>query len=139
MGETNRFANLQDFTYDRERSLEGVKLELGEGRWISVRQAGGFHRRFQTELERRMLLANVAGLEDRTQAELVAARITLELAAELLVSGWGGFVDDDGEPIECAPDAALECLEQHPDLAELVIGFAYSRENYRRQAETKSD
>ncbi len=137
--EQTRFANLADWTVERELSLDGSRLELGDGRWILLRQAGGFNRKFDHLLAVRLREAGVADVVDEVDKRVAHERVVIEVTAELLVADWGGFVDSDGQPIPCEPEAALELFENHPPIADLAVTFSYAEGNYRRQADTKSD
>lgn len=136
---SNRFANLQEFAPDRELSINGARLELGQGRVLFVRQAGGYNRRFEHLTAIRARQRGMDAHTEELEARLLADEIAIQVAAECLIAGWEGLVDADGEPIECTPESTLELLQEHPHVAERVVAFAYHEENYRRQADTKSD
>lgn len=139
MGHQSRFANLQEFAPDRERSMNGARLDLGGGRVLIVRQAGGFNRRFEHLTAMRARQRGMVDVTDELEQRLTADEIAIQVAAECLIAGWEGLCDDAGEPVPCTPEATLELLQEHPELAERVVVFAYHEENFRRRADTKSD
>ena len=135
--EASRFDGvLGDFALDRTASTEGARLDLGDGRYVLVRQAGGHNRRYDHLVAMRSRERGVIELADELEQRLAWDRVCLEVAAEVLVAGWGG---PGLEEIEFSPEAALELLEGHPAIFERVHAFAYAEENYRRSADTKSD
>ena len=135
----NRFSNLREFAPDRGLSLNGAELDLGDGRVICVRQAGGFNRRFEHLCAMRTRQRGVHDLADELEQRIAADEIAIAVAAECLVAGWVGLLDEEGEPIACTPETALELLQGHPEIADRVVRFAYREENFRRAADTKSD
>lgn len=134
-----RFANLREFTVDRDLSAGGARLELGGGRWISVRQAGGFNRRFEHAHAMALRERGIFDLEDELERRLASDEVSVEVAAQCLVVSFGGFLDENGAEIEPTPEAVRELLTDHPAIFDLVMTFAYREGNFRRQADTKSD
>lgn len=135
----SRFANLREFAPDRKASLEGAALDLGGGRVVYVRQAGGHHRRFEHVCALRMRERGVIEMADELEQRVAADEVAVEVAAEVLIAGWDGLVDVDGQPVECTPEAALELVQRHPAIADRIVRFAYGEENFRRSADIKSD
>ena len=127
--------NVSDLAIDEKRSLEGVPLDLGAGRRLWVRQAGGHNRAVVwrgSEIAER-LAPELKGLETRERDYVVHRAIT----AELLIAKWEGFKDDKGKAIDYSPEAALELFSLSPDTLGAVQELAASDDAYRLQRDKK--
>lgn len=137
----SRFGNIDDLIeFDVDGSRNGRPLDLGDGRVLSVRRAGGHNRAFaavyarvHAEYEDRMA-ADDPG--DAFEAKLECERV---IAARGLVAGWKGFTGPGGEAIECTEDAVLELFDLAPEVYDRVWEVARDAEEFRLAADTKSD
>ncbi|MBA60024.1 MAG: hypothetical protein CMQ40_12750 [Gammaproteobacteria bacterium] len=133
-----KFGNLGDYSFNRDASENGTPIDLGQGRVLFVRQAGGFNRRFDHLVATRAGERALFEISDPIEQRLEWDRLNIEVAAEALIAGWEGIEDADGQAVEFSVAAALELLSQHPRLAELVLSEAYKEENFRNAEECKS-
>lgn len=129
-----RLTNIGDLATDEKLSQDGVPLDLGEGRVLWVRRAGGHNREFAYVLAR-----NLAAQDESYASMSAEARAALELRvfSECMVSRWQGFETDDGEA-PCTPDLVRDLFESAPDVYEKVREKAADEEAYRLPADTKS-
>jgi len=126
----SRFGNIADLCHDRARSVDGVPLDLGGGRSIRVRRAGGHNRLWSSELAR-ALAAHRDEIAGGALSPELAIELDREVIARACVASWAGFVDDQGGPVACDVDAVLELFEAAPDVYERVRSLALDGEAYR--------
>ena len=104
-------------------------LELPGDLSLTVRQAGGHNRSFAfgvSELAGRMN-GELAGLDEDEKTY----RVNRRLAAERLVSGWSGFVDENAEPLEFSPEAVEELFNRAPQILDQVLALAMDADRFR--------
>jgi hypothetical protein len=110
-----QFGNFNDFHSDVRREVEGVPMDLGEGRTLIVRRSGTRNREF---------LAAVAGIDPQERAAQI------EVMARTIVCGWHGVKDRNGQEIPYSFDACKALFEFAPDLLDSVAVFAVERGNF---------
>ena len=127
--------NIDDLALDEAKSLEGVPLELGAGRVIWVKQAGGHNRAiaWQGSAIAERMEPELEPLEARERDYRIHRAIT----AELIVARWEGFESATGEPVEYSPEAALELFTASPDTLAQVQEMASSTDAYRLARDKK--
>jgi hypothetical protein len=129
-----KFGNLTDWQSDPQMELDGVPLDIGRGRAIHIRRAGGANRAFLVAYG--ALIAKLAG--DRGDPEKVAMAQLNEglpsLFAEHVVTGWSGIKDDAGEPIPYSAEAFLLLVKECPDLWMRIRAQADQRERFQRES-----
>jgi hypothetical protein len=114
-----RFGNMGDLHTVPSLEVDGAPLDLGEGRVLMVRRAGGRNRTF---------LAAMSGVNDSTPTRELAQAVS-----RALLAGWSGILDQDGNALDYTPELAAELLEYAPDLIDRVVAFAAERANYAEQ------
>ena len=126
--------NIDDLATDEKLSVDGVPLDLGKGRTLWIRRAGGHNRQFGYVVAR-----NLAAMGGDYEAMSLEAQQSLEqrVFAECIVARWEGFEDEVG-PAECTPENVRELFELSPDVYEKVRNVAMDEEAYRLSADTKS-
>lgn len=127
--------NIDDLATDEKKSREGVPLDLGGGRVLWVRQAGGHNRALAwqgSEVAER-LADELEALEVRERDYIVHRAIT----AELLIDRWQGFTDEKGEPVDYTAAAALELFSASPETLARVQELAASDDAYRLDRDKK--
>ena len=127
--------NIADLSVDEKKSTEGVPLELGRGRTLWVRQAGGHNRAMIWEAAEvaERLADELEGLEPRERDYVTHRAIT----AELLVARWAGFKDEKGKPLDYTPAAGLELFSASPDTLSAVQDLSTSGDAYRLERDKK--
>ena len=124
--------NIQDLKTDRALSVDGIPIDLGGGRKIWVKRAGGHNREWA------LGLAEVAETLPGLDAMEPAARQTtlnIQVAAERLISKWEGFQDESGAPVEYSVAAGVELLTEMPDILDDVLATALNRAAYQLEAD----
>jgi hypothetical protein len=124
MSERNgfEFGNVDDWHTDPEVVKHGAPFDAGRGRVLLVRRAGGANRKLMTAL---------AGLDPNNESAFQ------EVYARMVVTGWSGFTDRQGEPIPYSPAACTALFVHCPELFFELLLFSNNRANYRQAAHTE--
>jgi hypothetical protein len=136
-GARNMFSNINDWQSDKQLELDGVPLDVGRGRVLYLRRAGGANRAFMVALAE--VLRRVMG--DRDPADVPDMEIDGELQtiyAEHVVVGWRGFKGDDGEDVPYTRANFLKLMELAPDLWGRVRSTANTRESFQNVKDRKA-
>ena len=83
-------------------------------------------RRFQTEMVR----ASIKKRKTALDPEELERRMTRQIANAIM--SWEGIVEN-GEPMECTAENALELLTKHTWLREQLAGFQQDRANFSKK------
>jgi hypothetical protein len=127
--------NIADLSVDETKSLDGIPLDLGLGRVLWVRQAGGLNRavawkgsEIAEELE-----TELSGMHPRERDY----HLHMEISARLLVARWEGFEDAAGSPLDYSPTLGLELFRASPETLSRVQELATSADAYRLAEDKK--
>ena len=90
MGE---FKNVKDLQTDKRLEQEGVELDFGGGRFITIARAGGSNRKYAATISR-LHEPHKAALRYGSIDEDVAIDLMHTVFAEAVVVGWRGWIDD---------------------------------------------
>lgn len=124
--------NIEDLKSDRALSVDGIPVDLGAGRKLWVKRAGGHNREWS------LGLAEVAEtLPDLDAMEPAERQTTLniQVAAERLISKWEGFEDESGAAVEYSVAAGVELLTEVPEILDDVLATALNRAAYQLEAD----
>ena len=127
------FKNISDWQTDSRLEVDGVPVDLGKGRGIFVKRAGGANRDFKVALAD--VLRQVVG--DRDPAEVPDEEIDpalIKLYADHVVIGWRGFIDENDQDIPYTPAAFVELMGLAPDIWIEVRTHAKQRESFQQAA-----
>lgn len=122
-----KFGNMSDWVSDKQLELEGVKLDIGQDRWILMRRAGGANRPYLAGLA-----GLIASLDDDVAQTLVSERLK-PIFAKHVVLGWSGICDEKGAEIPFSEEVFLELMEAAPDLWTRIRVEAEKRERFQRE------
>lgn len=131
------FANINDWQSDTALEVDGVPLDLGRGRSMVLRRAGGANRAFMVALAE--VIRRVVG--EREPADVPDAEIDEDLKrlyAEHVVVGWHGFKDDGGDDVPFTTANFLELMRLAPDMWVRVRSTANTRETFQAQQDRKA-
>jgi hypothetical protein len=131
------FANINDWQSDPKLEVDGVPLDLGRGRSICLRRAGGANRAFMVALAE--VIRRVVG--ERDPADVPDAEIDEDLKAiyaEHVVIGWNGFKDADGNEVTYTRANFLELMKLAPDMWVRVRSTANTRESFQAEKDHKA-
>jgi hypothetical protein len=131
------FANIDDWQSDRGLESEGVPLDLGKGRSITLRRAGGSNKAFMVAVAE--VIRRVIG--ERNPEDVPDAEIDEDLKsvyADRIVVGWHGFKDADGDDIPYSRENFLELMNLAPDMWLRVRASANTREMFQGQKDRKA-
>jgi len=131
------FANISDWQSDKQLEVDGVPLDLGRGRSIILRRAGGANREFMVALAE--VIRRVVG--ERDPADVPDAEIDedlRELYADHVVIGWTGLLDEAGLDIPYTPQAFLELMALAPDMWVRIRATANTREAFQAMKDRKA-
>lgn len=127
------FKNISDWQSNTDLEAGGVPVDLGKGRAILVKRAGGSNRAFKVALADELRLM----MGDREASEVSEAEldpVLRKLYADHVVLGWSGFVDENDAPISFSPAAFLELMDLAPDMWIEVRTHAKQRESFQDAA-----
>ena len=123
---------IDDLETDRTASIDGVPLEVGAGRTIWVRRAGGHNRTWA------LGLAEAAEeLDDSLDTEAQGYELNKRVAAERLIARWEGFEDADGNEVQFSAELGRELFDRAPDILQEVLTLAMSRDAYQLAEDKK--
>ena len=124
--------NIRDLETDRFASVEGVPREIGSGRTLWVRRAGGHSRTWA------LGLAEAAEeLDDSLDTEAQGYELNKRVAAERRGSRWEGFEDESGKDVEYSAELGRELFDRAPDVLQEVLTLAMSRDAYQLSEDKK--
>ena len=124
--------NIADLQSDRTLSVDGIPIDLGAGRRVWVKRAGGHNREWSLGLAE--VAEAIPGLDDLDPAERTF-RLNSQVAAERLNSKWEGFEDPAGNPVDYSVEAGLELLSEAPDILDEILATAMNRAAYALEAD----
>lgn len=127
-----KFGNVADLLTDPDMETTGVDLDLGEGRHIYVRRAGGSNKAYGTRLSAAMKPYKFQ-IDQGTVSEETSKKVLYAVAAETLVVGWAGFKDDQDNEIPFSKDACVQLFYDVPDMYTYVMQTATSAGLYRKE------
>jgi hypothetical protein len=131
------FANINDWQSDTRLEQDGVPLDLGKGRTMILRRAGGANRVFMVALAE--VIRRVVG--EREPADVPDAEIDDDLKtlyAAHVVVGWHGFKDDAGKDVPFTRENFLELMRLAPDMWVRVRSTANTRDAFQTQQDRKA-
>jgi hypothetical protein len=123
-----KFGNLSDWQSDTALEMDGVPIDIGAGRSITVRRAGGSNRAF--------LVAYSAVVASCTPKDDVGAKLLEampQLFADHVVLGWQGIEAEDGTPAPYSKAAFLQLVSEAPDLWTRIRVQADQRGRFQRE------
>jgi hypothetical protein len=135
------FKKIPELTADPAAEKGGIKVEVDfalsdETRlsgWLLVRRAGGNN----------LLFASTATalrkpykyqLDNDTLPADKLDELNRNLYADACVADFGGFVDEDGQPVAYSREAARALLAEYSEIYEIVREQANKAANYRQAA-----
>lgn len=124
--------NIDDLRADAVASVDGIPLEIGAGRTIWVKRAGGHNREWSLGLAE--VGETIPGLDAMENADRTFT-LNATVAAQRLISRWQGFEDLAGEEIDYSPEAGFELFEAAPDILDEVLALALNRAAYSLQTD----
>jgi hypothetical protein len=125
------FNNIDDWQSDAQLEREGVPLDLGRGRVIYLKRAGGANRAFTVALGE--CLRRVIG--DRDPENVPDEELDEDLKtvyATHVVAGWKGFRDESDAEVPYSVPAFLELMKLAPDMWIRVRSMAKMRESFQK-------
>lgn len=124
-----KFSNLSDWAVDPALEQQGVIIDLGRGRTLTIRRAGGSNRAYQVKLGE--LASRHRGPHGTlTLEEAEAENLMIEAYAETVVIGWQG-IEADGQPLRFAPANCAQLLRAFPEIWRRVREEAEKVANFR--------
>lgn len=126
------FGNVADLQTDQDMELQGVALDLGEGRQIFVRRAGGANKRYGMRLSAAMKPYKFQ-IDQGTVSDDISKQVLYGVAAETLVCGWKGFTNPSNEEIPFSIEACVDLFYALPDIYGYVMQTATTASLYRKE------
>jgi len=124
------FSNIDDFVTDPKIEKQGVDLDFGNGRFITIRRAGGANVEFKNRL------ANL--IEDRTNTVTGLKTdsdddkdILYQLFAKYIVIDWKGWKDSNGNEIPFSVQSCIELFECSEEIYSHVNVQSMKLDNFR--------
>ena len=121
MGEKPKveFANIQDFQLDDDVMREGVRLDLGNDRWLQLARAGTGNRKYEVAMAE-LYDPTTSAIEDGTLKNEDAANLFHQVYARSVVTAWGGFANPKGLAIPFTEVNVVALFESSPEIFRLV-------------------
>lgn len=114
------FANIKDFQADNRLENEGIELDFGHGRFITVARSGGGNRRYRAALSEEYK-KHKSVLERGAMAEEDASDMLRRVFAKTVVLDWRGWVDaETGEEMPFSQDACMSLFEEAPEIFRVI-------------------
>lgn len=125
-----QFGNVDDIRTDPKLELEGVDLDLGKGRFITIRRAGGANRAYNAALMKALRKQGRSGLADPTPEVIEDA--TRRALIDTVVLGWRGFLDVEGNEVPFTKANLAALFDQVPDILDKVREMSASASLFRQ-------
>jgi hypothetical protein len=123
------FKNISDWQTDKELEASGVPVDLGKGRAIFVKRAGGSNREYKVAVGE--TLREVMGSRDPADVpDEEIDPVLVKLYADHIVVGWRGFIDENDQEIPYTREAFIELMSIAPDMWVTVRTHAKERESF---------
>lgn len=110
---------------DVNKERKGVPFYLDDEKTAFIKVARWCNRNVEHTLEQAEVVKQNSHLR---KDELEALHI--EVFARHLITDWSGVTDKDGKDLEFTVERAVELLRDLPDLADALMQFSLTRENY---------
>lgn len=127
-----RFSNVTDLQADNSLETEGIDLDFGKGRVITVARSGGGNRKYRATLTQEYK-KNKSMLDRGTMDDEEAGAMLRKVFAKTVVIGWSGWLDEAGEEILYSQQACEELFEDAPEIFRVVQDESEKFSNFARQ------
>ena len=128
-------AKLSQLKTDKKKEIEGVLIDYDLDVKLLVASVNNpKYKEHRTELLRPYMQAIRSGKDDVDVVEHIKPAI-----ARHLLIGWQNITDDKGRTIEYSEKAALELLNELPDMVNLILAAASNKDQYRLQVQKESE
>lgn len=124
------FANISDYQTDSNVENEGVDLGFGNGRFITIRRAGGSNTTFKTYFasEYGKLGKDVEGkVLDNDEA----TNVMFDIYAKTIVMDWRGWTDAKGKEIPFSVSNCITLFKEAEEIWLTVYDNAQKLSNFR--------
>lgn len=130
--------SISQFTTDKDKTLDGVWVEVGAGMKIKVARLN--NTRYKTCL-RGLSKPHVVQLRQNNEAAAqLAEALTREAYAKCILLGWENLLDADGITVIPYSEAkALKLLTDHQDFYDIVESLASEQQLFAEDAEAESE
>lgn len=125
-----KFGNIADLQTNTRLELGGIRYDLGRGRYLTVRRAGGSNHDFSDAL-RKAMRPHELGIRLNKLSDRTANEIMMDVFAKTVVINWGGFLDPEGKPIRFSEENAVAFFRAAPDEFRRLQDVCMDRQNFK--------
>jgi len=126
---------LNRFTKDDQRRIEGVKVPFGADAWLRI--AYWMNPRHLQALQR-LTKGRNADIEHGLIEPGENLRLGCEAMAEAILLDWGGKMEENGTPIAYSRESAERVLFERTGFRDYVIDVAREKERFRAAEEAEA-
>jgi len=127
-----KFGNIRDLQTDKQMEQEGIDLNFGDGRIVTVARAGGSNRKYRVSLMKAHEPHKTA-LEHGSLDEDTAVNLLHTVFAESVVLGWQGWKDEDGNDLEYSVENAIQLFREAPEIFSVIRDESEKFSNFARK------
>lgn len=124
------FANIDDYITSPELESEGVDYNLGKGRFITIRRAGGANEAFKLYSATKLKEFSDVDLEEDVDEDF-ASEVMYDIYAKKVVMDWRGFVDAEGKEIPYSVDNCVALFNASKEIYQKVFNASNDLDNFR--------
>lgn len=126
--------DIKNFATDKDKELEGVWEDLGQGARVLVARAG--NRNFAAGYG--AIPSGVRRLLEKDALDPAAADATLcKLLAETILLGWEGMLEGEKE-VKYSKEVAAEMLVKYPDFRQFIWDLANDFQRFHDEAKNET-
>lgn len=126
-----KFNNITDLQSDERIEEDGVDLNFGKGRVITIRRAAASNRKYKTAMARtfkpHQKIGGTLTVDDETAEQLLR-----EVYAESIVVGWKGFIGPDGKHVTFSKANCIELFTDAPEIFDHVKNESAKFSNFAK-------
>lgn len=120
-----KFSIYKKYGSDTKKEIEGVPFYLDKETDCYIKVARWCNRNIEHSKEQADLTVEI---KDLPTVDQETAR--MKVFAKHLITGWNNITDINGNIIEFTTENVITLLKQLPDLADELVGFSLTRDNY---------
>lgn len=126
------FSNIDDFVTDGDLELEGVELDFGKDRFITIRRAGGANKAFANHLADKFNDTTTVGIGKSSIDNDEAKAIMYKAYADFVVLDWRGWLDE-GKAIPFSSENCVKLFHASREIYDHVAEQANNLNNFRNK------
>lgn len=127
-----KFNNIIDLQADETVEADGVDINFGKGRVITIRRSSAKNREYKAAMSRvfkpHQKIGGMLTIDDES-----AEKLLVQVYSETVVVGWKGFIDDKGAQIPFSRSNCIELLTDAPEVFEHIKNESARFSNFAKE------